>query len=414
MGLVDPLTALVLSLGALVLMLLRRVRLGIALNAVAIVLALLSININDVPRALYYSVDPSTIDGQLALSITITSFGIMLLSQLYKDSGTMDLLNKSLEKAVKSPKAVLTVIPAVIGLLPVAGGALMSAPVVDVEGNRLGLSRTKKVYVNIWFRHLIFPMYPLSPMFMIAVALTGMGSVTLFSMVVPAIAIMAIVGYVASFVGVKVPSEGHEPLCEGPNVKDFLRAFSPIAVSIVGAIVLSLLSHELSKRGLDVLMAVVMGLSTLAAIAKVTSKGLISALGRPTTYDITLATLGAFLLRGVVSASRLSDALKGLVPSGGPSLLLLVAISTLCSFCLGSAPVGLAISISVLRDVIDTPGEVALMYMAACLGYIISPLHLCLLFTVDYFKADLKEVYKATLPSFVVSLVAMTTLYALI
>jgi len=415
LGLIDPLTALVISLSALVFMLVRRVRLGIALNVVAMILALLSVDVIDVPKVLYSSVDPSTVDGQLALSITITSFGIILLSQLYNDSGTIDLLNKSLERALKSPKAVLTIIPAVIGLLPVAGGALMSAPVVDLEGNRLGLSRPKKVYVNIWFRHLIFPMYPLSPMFMIAVALTGIGSVTLLSMVIPAIMIMAVVGYVAGFRGVGRPLEERESLREGSDVKDLLRAFSPIAVSIVGAIALGLLSHELSKRGLDVLIAVVMGLLTLIAIAKVTSKSLVNALKRPTIYDITFATLGAFLLRSVVSASGLSEALKGLVPSGSPSLLLIVAVSTLCSFSLGSPLTGLAISISVLKDVIDTSfEEVALMYMASCLGYIISPLHLCLLFTVDYFKADLKEVYRASLPSFAVSLAAIVALYALI
>ena len=58
--------------------------------------------------------------------------------------------------------------------------------------------------------------------------------------------------------------------------------------------------------------------------------------------------------------------------------------------------------------------EVALMYMAACLGYMISPLHLCLLFTVDYFKTSLREVYRAMLPSFVVSLAATTALYVFV
>jgi hypothetical protein len=194
----------------------------------------------------------------------------------------------------------------------------------------------------------------------------------------------------------------------------FLRAFSPIAVSIAGALVLGLLSHELSKRGLDVLIAVVMGLATLAATG-VTAKSLLNALRGPTIYDITLATFGAFLLRNVVSASGLSGALKSLVPSGSPGLLLVATVSTLCGFCLGSASGGLAVSISVLKDVMHFSfREAALAYMATCLGYIISPLHLCLLFTVDYFKADLKEVYKVTLPSFAVSLAIIAMLHALI
>jgi integral membrane protein (TIGR00529 family) len=414
LGLIDPLTALVASLGALVLMLIKRVRLGVALNATAMILALLSINVEDIPRVLYSSVDPLTIDGQLVLSITITSFGIMLLSQLYKDSGAMDLLNKSLEEVLRKPKAILTVIPAVIGLLPVAGGALMSAPVVDAVGDELRLSRPKKVYVNLWFRHLIFLTYPLSPQFIIAVALTGMTSTALLSIVIPVVVLMAAIGYLASFRGVKEPSKERGPLRRALSFGSFLRAFSPIAVSIAGALVLGLLSHELSKRGLDVLIAVVMGLATLAATG-VTTKSLLNALRGSTIYDITLATFGAFLLRNVVSASGLSGALKSLVPSGSPGLLLVAAVSTLCGFCLGSASGGLAVSISVLKDVMNFSfREAALAYIAACLGYIISPLHLCLLFTVDYFKADLKEVYKVTLPSFAVSLAITAMLFALI
>jgi integral membrane protein (TIGR00529 family) len=414
LGLIDPLTALVASLGALVLMLIKRVRLGVALNATAMILALLSINVEDIPRVLYSSVNPLTIDGQLVLSITITSFGIMLLSQLYKDSGAMDLLNKSLEEVLRKPKAILTVIPAVIGLLPVAGGALMSAPVVDAVGDELRLSRPKKVYVNLWFRHLIFLTYPLSPQFIIAVALTGMTSTALLSIVIPVVVLMAAIGYLASFRGVKEPSKERGPLRRALGFGSFLRAFSPIAVSIAGALALGFLSHELSKRGLDVLIAVVMGLATLAATG-VTAKSLLNALRGPTIYDITLATFGAFLLRNVVSASGLSGALKSLVPSGSPGLLLVATVSTLCGFCLGSASGGLAVSISVLKDVMNFSfREAALAYMAACLGYIISPLHLCLLFTVDYFKADLKEVYKVTLPSFAVSLAITAMLFALI
>jgi len=414
LGLIDPLTALVASLGALVLMLIKRVRLGVALNATAMILALLSINVEDIPRVLYSSVDPLTIDGQLVLSITITSFGIMLLSQLYKDSGAMDSLNKSLKEVLRKPKAILTVIPAVIGLLPVAGGALMSAPVVDAVGDELRLSRPKKVYVNLWFRHLIFLTYPLSPQFIIAVALTGMTSTALLSIVIPVVVLMAAIGYLASFRGVKEPSKERGPLRRALGFGSFLRAFSPIAVSIAGALALGFLSHELSKRGLDVLIAVVMGLATLAATG-VTAKSLLNALRGPTIYDITLATFGAFLLRNVVSASGLSGALKSLVPSGSPGLLLVAAVSTLCGFCLGSASGGLAVSISVLKDVMNFSfREAALAYIAACLGYIISPLHLCLLFTVDYFKADLKEVYKVTLPSFAVSLAITTMLFTLI
>jgi len=65
---------------------------------------------------------------------------------------------------------VLSVLPAVIGLLPVAGGALMSAPMVESEAEKVQLDSSLKAYVNIWFRHTIFPVYPMAQILILASA----------------------------------------------------------------------------------------------------------------------------------------------------------------------------------------------------------------------------------------------------
>jgi hypothetical protein len=64
----------------------------------------------------------------LTISIVAATFGIMLLSQLYKFTGVIGRLSDSLDRIINNPKIVSSVLPAIVGLLPVAGGALMSAP----------------------------------------------------------------------------------------------------------------------------------------------------------------------------------------------------------------------------------------------------------------------------------------------
>lgn len=417
-GIVNPLVALFLSLGVLGIMLFKHVKLGISLNVTAILLAILSINIHEVPKVLYSSVNPITLEGQLTLSMVFTAFGIMLLSQLYRETGTMDELNRTLERIISNPKAILSVIPAIVGLLPVAGGALISAPVVDAEGNKLKLSKPKKVYVNIWFRHLILLAYPLSPMFVITIALTRIASTSLILMVLPIIVVMAIVGYVVSFNGMKLERSNTSDDVTVDNkisdLKRFLGSFSPIMVSIVGAIGLGLFNSELTKRGIDVLMATLMGLVTLSIVSKASSKELINSLKSTIVYDITLATYGALLLRSVINASELPEILNNLIPRGSLSLLLAMAIPMLCGFFLGSAAGGFAISISVLGGLMNiTPKDVVLLYMTSYLGYVISPVHLCLAFTVDYFKVSLGRAYKELVPSIFVTLIATAAFYML-
>ncbi|MEM3726630.1 MAG: DUF401 family protein, partial [Candidatus Bathyarchaeia archaeon] len=152
MGLLNPPTAIVVAFCLLGLMLYKRVKLGITLNATALALALLSLEWQQIPSVIY-----DTTVSLLTIAVVLATFAIMFLSLLYKETGYIERLSTSLSKILKSPKIVLSLLPAIIGFLPVAGGALMSAPIVDTEGEKLKLNPEKKSYVNIWFRHTIFP-----------------------------------------------------------------------------------------------------------------------------------------------------------------------------------------------------------------------------------------------------------------
>lgn len=157
MGLVDPLTAVIIAFCFLGVMLYKRINLGIALNATAIILALLALDWGEIPKIIYASVNPSALEGQLAISVVIATFRIMWLSELYKKTSVIRDLSESLSRIVKNSKIVLSVLPTILGLLPVAGGALMSAPIVELEAEKLKMKAEKKAYVNVWFRHLIPP-----------------------------------------------------------------------------------------------------------------------------------------------------------------------------------------------------------------------------------------------------------------
>jgi hypothetical protein len=254
LGLINPLAAVIVAFSILGVMLYRHVKIGIALNSTAILLALLAVDWVKIPEILWTSVNPLALEGQLTLSIVFSTFGVMWMSQLYKDTGALQELSESLGKIIRNPKIILSVLPAVVGLLPVPGGALMSAPVVDSEAERLKLSAEKKVYANLWFRHITLPIYPLSPVFIITIALTGITAASLIGLQIPIVAVMMLVGYITSFRRRNAP----EPLNNGSkrlanaNLKAFLKSFTPILATIVGAISIGLAWRDLSRRGIDV------------------------------------------------------------------------------------------------------------------------------------------------------------------
>lgn len=69
--------------------------------------------------------DPSTIEIEVILAL------IMILEHILRKQGYLERMLNSLTKLIKDRRIVMAIIPAFIGLMPSAGGALFSAPLVE-------------------------------------------------------------------------------------------------------------------------------------------------------------------------------------------------------------------------------------------------------------------------------------------
>ena len=149
----------------------KKIPVGISLLAGAILVGILfGMSLS---RILRESVS-AAVDGQtlrlLAMVILIIFFGNLLrLIENMRD------LAKALESLVKNTKIVLMILPATIGLLPMPGGALMSAPMVEEVGARKGLSPEIKTTMNYWFRHVWEYCFPLYHGIILSAGILGVG-----------------------------------------------------------------------------------------------------------------------------------------------------------------------------------------------------------------------------------------------
>jgi integral membrane protein (TIGR00529 family) len=413
LALIDPAIAVVVSFCFLGVLIYKRVNLGITLNMTALLLSVLALAWGQIPALIYNtSTDPLTI------SIVAATFAVMWLSQLYKETGFIKELSNSLGNMVKNPKIIITVLPAVIGFLPVAGGALMSAPLVESEANKLKLKPDKKAYVNLWFRHTIFPVYPLSQVLILAAALTNTTVSSIIARQIPAVVVMIIVGYVIGFWKTQNPKndDPEKNDKEGTNFKSFIISFSPILVAIIVAVGLDLAGFELSRLGFGVLVATFIGLIVLILVSRMKARLLVKPLTNWGLYGVTLAAYGAFLLGNTIKATGISTILKDLAQSGGVDVtLLLVIVPAVLGVLTASAFGGVSVSVPILSGIIPLSlGMVSLIYMSAYMGYVISPTHLCFAFTADYFKCSLGKIYKYLIPSFAATLATVLLIYFLI
>jgi integral membrane protein (TIGR00529 family) len=114
------------------------------------------------PRAMLTSIFASITDPK-TLSIAVVVSLILVLSGSMELAGQMQRMLKNFQGLVASPRLNLVTFPALIGLLPMPGGAVFSAPMVKELGMRSKLSEAQLSFVNYWFRHIWEHWWPLYP-----------------------------------------------------------------------------------------------------------------------------------------------------------------------------------------------------------------------------------------------------------
>jgi hypothetical protein len=83
---------------------------------------------------------------------------IMILSDALERSGQSRRLMDALSGYLTSPRLRLIFFPALIGLLPMPGGAIFSAPMVKTMGEEMNMKGEDQAVINYWFRH-VWEMY---------------------------------------------------------------------------------------------------------------------------------------------------------------------------------------------------------------------------------------------------------------
>ncbi len=400
MPLLDPLLTLVVSFIVLAVMLYRRISIGVTLVSCAIVMSVLTIDLPDVVW-----VFAETTGDLTTISLVTVTFGIGLLGLLYKETGMLINLSRSIGELLKNPKLVVSTLPAILGLLPVPGGALMSAPLVESAAEKLGLGNAKKTYVNMWFRHIIFPIYPMGQFIILTAALTNTQISSILIRQIPVVAVMTLAGYLVVLRKSTVSNSATRRIKLGENLKKFLLSFSPILAMILTVALLQV----------DVSVAAFIGIFLLILIAKPTKQMLIKTISNITIYKVALAAYGAMLLRSVVRASGISEALgQTIAATNIGEVVLLSVIPVVLGFLVGLPSGSVAISVPIIAGVITfTPRSASLLFISAFLGYLAAPTHLCLVLTTDYFKSSLSKVYRFLVPSVLVSFGAALLVYSL-
>jgi integral membrane protein (TIGR00529 family) len=147
----------------------RKVKLWISLLAGTLLLGFLfQLPLHTIVKDLFTSViDSKTL---LLMGALVT---ILFFSNLLKETGRMNAIMEGFGHIFKDIRIVIALLPSIIGLMPIIGGALISAPMVVEGSDELKLSPERRTFINYWFRHIWEYILPTFPALILAAALTG-------------------------------------------------------------------------------------------------------------------------------------------------------------------------------------------------------------------------------------------------
>ncbi|MCS7364826.1 MAG: DUF401 family protein [archaeon GB-1867-035] len=383
---------IVVSVIVMIILLIKKgVEIGITLLIAAICLSLL------LSPQYFIDILYETVISTRTWFLILMSTSIAILAELYRLTGLIEDMGIGLARALRSSKIAVMLTPAIIGLLPVAGGALMSAPIVGALSESLNFTAELSIYANVWFRHTIFMFYPLSQLLITTSTITGLPIELLALKQLPIAIFMIIIGYLIAFRNSK-----HKMSITLNEAETPLKIS---AIPLVTALILAV-SFRFIIGDFGMLIGVTVGMLALIYVSKASSQIILKSVNNRRVRGIALAAFSIMYLQKSFLISGASKVITEVLTSNTiPIILLEYTLPGFLSLITGSPLTGVVLTLPIMESLTAlTPTDVSAIYVSSYLYYLGSPVHLCFVYTAQYFDCSIYKSYKYMVPSIVSSL----------
>jgi len=409
-----PLLKVLAVFGLIVFLLRRNYNIGWTMLAGAAVLGLV-FGLGPVPLVRQLGL---TLINPLTVSLMAILVLIMIMESVMRKTGMMDAMTGALFHLPVNRRVIFAAIPAIIGLLPSAGGARFSAPLVARATEGFPYRAEDRVFINYWFRHVWEFSLPLYPGLILAAHISGVSMGTIILWQWPFTIAWFVLGY-WYFFKIKrggrtddleehraAAGEGHagpDPAraAEGENRASNGHSLRTLVVSTwpLWLTVLLVLVHAPMVWTLCGVLALLTGLKRYPL------RQVWRNLREPMTIKIVILIWGIMSFKDILvlsgAVAQVSDAIMVL---GVPVVLVTIMLPLLIGVLTGLLQACIGVSFPLVMSVVEpTVAYVMLAYVAGVVGVMLSPVHLCLVLTVEYFRADFFRCYRPLLaPSLLV------------
>lgn len=334
---------------------------------------------------------------------------ILLLSEVLEKSGQTARLMRAATGFLRSPRLRLAFFPALVGFLPMPGGAVFSAPLVRDMADGLGLARRDTALVNYWFRHLWELCWPLYPGIILASSLAGVPLARLILYTLPCIGLCVVLGWVF----IMRPAVAHlrhrpeapaQPGSDQRDLSDALLQGLPMLLAICCGLGFEV-GMTLFAPGWPFELGIMAALVLAIACALVQNRvgpGFVSGVLRDRElYKLIGLVASVLVFKDVLQASGAVRELAGVAGGSGALFAMTLCLPFLVGLISGISVAFVGSTFPIILGVIHSLGledqllpHLVLGLFAGFTGVMVSPLHVCFLLSCEFFGVDVAAAWR--------------------
>ncbi len=325
--------------------------------------------------------------SQNFLKIQAVIILITFLGRVLKDIGYLDHLVTASRGLVGGARTAAGVLPLLVGMMPMPGGALLSAPLVGKILPRDKYSPEFAAAVNYWSRHVIEFWWPVYPGIILAAALTQIPIGTMALMQLPMTFVMVPVGYILLIRKIKETGEGRGHL------------WKPLISTLSGVwpILLAITIYAVTE--IHLVFAIMISIAVLLIKERPGAKIIKEAAKQALAPRLFALVFGILSFQQMLEITNAVNSIPELSSQYGlPPAAIIIAVAFISGLLTGMLAALVGLSYPILAGFLYQPtlnyNYIFLAFVSGYVGMMLSPTHFCLILTNEHFKAKLSKVYK--------------------
>lgn len=327
-----------------------------------------------------------TLTMQRTWDLLLCLYFVMCLEVELRKSGSLHGMVVTLRNIFSSNKVTLAFMPAFLGLLPSLGGARFSAPIVQEASEGIAVDDEQKSAINLWFRHIFEFSNPLMPGVILVCGIANVSIGDLIDQVGWVTILCFVLGWIFLIVPLKITDPEKATNTQHDRTidwKSLILAFGPIVTSFLLIV------------AFDVQAALAMGLVVVAFIPlyfwfkrPISVKSVFTeSLDKKLFFNVVCILYFIQLLTVIGTLDEIVNVFNN---SALPQAVIIACLSFIFGVMTGMGQGYIAIVMPIVA--LMAPGNIVLVGIAmvyGMAGQMVTPTHLCILVTVEYFKSRL-------------------------